>query len=96
MSRITTADTFDLHPVEVWLEPYLPGPDIEDIAGRDQMIYVLKGTVSVRIGDSWTRIGAGSFVVVPDGFSSEIQNESTIPVGFITCSLPNKVDHSHH
>jgi quercetin dioxygenase-like cupin family protein len=55
---------------EWWLEPRTQGPGAH-AHPEDDLFYVIKGTMSVLVGDEWFEAAKGSFVLVPGGVTHD-------------------------
>src|SRR5687768_16255231 len=87
MGRITAvfkadlAETADGYSVsEWWLEPNTAGPGAHHHE-KDDLFYVIAGTMSLLIGDEWTDASVGSFVLVPGGVTHDFENRSAERAG---------------
>ena len=49
---------------EWWLEPHTRGPG-PHWHPKDDIFYVIEGTMSVLVGEAWTHATPGSFILVP-------------------------------
>ena len=70
-----------------WLEPNTQGPGAHAHA-EDDVFYVLEGTISVLVGDTWTQAPAGSFVLVPDVTTHDFENRGAVRAGVLNVSIP--------
>jgi len=89
MSKIAAGKQEILGAVEFSIEPFENGPGVWNSSGCDRVIYILEGTACVRIGETWTEISSGSFVLVPVGLESEVCNSSSSASRILSCELPN-------
>lgn len=72
---------------EWWLEPKTTGPGAHAHA-EDDVFYVLGGTMSFLLGDSWLDAEAGAFVLVPGGVTHDFQNRGSVKSGVLNFSVP--------
>lgn len=72
---------------EWWLEPHTKGPGAH-AHPKDDVFYVLEGTMSVLVGDRWTDAPRGSFVLVPGGVVHDFENRGDERAGVLNLSLP--------
>jgi len=72
---------------EWWLEPHTQGPGAH-AHDEDDIFYVIEGTMSLRIGDTWTDAPRGSFVLVPGGTTHDFENRSDARAGVLNLSIP--------
>ena len=78
-----TADRYSIS--EWWLEPHTQGPGAHSHP-EDDVFYVLEGTMSFLIGDSWIDATPGSFVLVPGGTTHDFENRSDGRAGVLNFS----------
>jgi mannose-6-phosphate isomerase-like protein (cupin superfamily) len=67
---------------EWWLEANTTGPGPHSHP-EDDVFFILEGTMSVLIGDSWIDAPAGSFVLIPGGTVHDFQNRSDRRAGLL-------------
>lgn len=67
---------------EWWLEADTTGPGAH-AHPEDDVFYVLEGTMSIRIGDTWHDAPRGSFVLVPGGVVHDFENRSDARAGVL-------------
>lgn len=72
---------------EWWLEPRTTGPGAHSHE-EDDVFYVLAGTMSFLLGESWLDAEAGSFVLVPAGITHDFQNRGHVRAGVLNFSAP--------
>jgi mannose-6-phosphate isomerase-like protein (cupin superfamily) len=72
---------------EWWLEAKTKGPGAHSHE-EDDVFYVLAGTMSILIGDSWIDAEAGSFILVPGGMTHDFENRGEQPAGVLNISTP--------
>ena len=72
---------------EWWLEPHTQGPGTHSHA-EDDIFYVIEGTMSFLIEDSWIDAPTGSFVLAPGGMTHDFQNRSSNRAGVLNFSIP--------
>ncbi len=72
---------------EWWLEPRTTGPGAH-AHDEDDVFYVLAGTMSFLIGESWMDAEAGSFVLVPGGTTHDFENRGRRRAGVLNFSAP--------
>jgi mannose-6-phosphate isomerase-like protein (cupin superfamily) len=86
------AETEGLYSIsEWWLEPRTPGPGAHSHP-EDGVFYVIEGTVSFLVGDSWVDASKGAFVLAPGGVTHDFENRSTDRVGFLNMSAPGNFE----
>jgi mannose-6-phosphate isomerase-like protein (cupin superfamily) len=80
-----SADRYSIS--EWWLEPHTkgPGPHAHD---EDDVFYVLEGTISFLIGDTWRDAPKGSFVLAPGGVTHDFENRGAVRAGVLNFSVP--------
>jgi mannose-6-phosphate isomerase-like protein (cupin superfamily) len=72
---------------EWWLEANTSGPGAHHHE-KDDLFYVLEGTMSIFVDDRWIEAEKGSFVLVPGGTTHDFQNRSTARAGMLSFSHP--------
>lgn len=76
---------------EWWLEPNTKGPGAHSHA-EDDIFYVLDGTMSVLVGETWTHATRGSFVLVPGGVTHDFENRGQDRAGVLNLSVPGEFE----
>jgi len=76
---------------EWWLEPHTQGPGAHSHA-EDDIFYVLEGTMSVLVGDTWTHANRGSFVLIPGGVTHDFENRGDTRAGVLNFSRPGSFE----
>jgi mannose-6-phosphate isomerase-like protein (cupin superfamily) len=72
---------------EWWLDPHTKGPGAHTHP-EDDVFFVLEGTMSVFVHDEWVGAPAGSFVLVPGGFTHTFENRGDTRAGALNISAP--------
>jgi quercetin dioxygenase-like cupin family protein len=72
---------------EWWLEPRTRGPGPHSHP-EDDVFYVIEGTMSILVGETWTHAVRGSFVLVPGGITHDFENRSDRRAGVLNVSVP--------
>ena len=72
---------------EWWLEPHTQGPGAHSHA-EDDVFFVIEGTMSFLLEDTWHEAPAGSFVLAPAGMTHDFQNRSDRRAGVLNLSIP--------
>ena len=72
---------------EWWLEPDTAGPGPHHHP-EDDVFYVLEGTMSVLVGETWVDAPRGSFVLVPGGVTHDFENRSPARAGMLNVGSP--------
>jgi quercetin dioxygenase-like cupin family protein len=70
---------------EWWLEPHTQGPGPHDHP-EDDVFYVIAGTMSVRVGDTWHHGRPGTFILVPGGVTHDFENRGDERAGILNFS----------
>lgn len=70
---------------EWWLEPNTKGPGAHSHP-EDDVFFVIEGTMSVLVGDTWHDAPVGSFVLVPGGTTHDFENRSDKRAGVLNFS----------
>lgn len=70
---------------EWWLEPNTTGPGPHKHP-EDDTFFVLEGTMSFLVEDTWIDAVAGTFVLLPGGTTHDFQNRSTKRAGALNFS----------
>jgi mannose-6-phosphate isomerase-like protein (cupin superfamily) len=72
---------------EWWLEPHTKGPPTHQHP-EDDVFFVIGGTMSMLVGDTWTDAPAGSFVLVPGNTPHSFENRTDERAGFLNVTAP--------
>jgi mannose-6-phosphate isomerase-like protein (cupin superfamily) len=72
---------------EWWLEPRTTGPGAHAHV-EDDIFYVVAGTMSFLLGDTWLDAAVGSFVLVPGGVTHDFENRGAVRAGVLNFSVP--------
>jgi mannose-6-phosphate isomerase-like protein (cupin superfamily) len=83
--RDETAHTYSIS--EWWLEADTKGPGAHSHP-EDDVFYVLEGTMSLFVEDSWMDAPAGSFILIPGGTTHDFENRSSARAGMLNVSAP--------
>src|SRR6187399_143787 len=78
-----TANAYSIS--EWWLEPNTTGPGAHSHP-EDDVFFVLEGTMSILVGDTWTDASRGAFVLIPGGVTHDFQNRSDARAGILNFS----------
>jgi len=76
---------------EWWLEPKTKGPGAHSHA-EDDIFYVIEGTMSFLVADTWVDAQKGSFVLVPGGVTHDFENRSAARAGVLNFSYPGNFE----
>jgi quercetin dioxygenase-like cupin family protein len=76
---------------EWWLEPHTKGPGAHSHP-EDDIFYVLEGTMSVLVADTWTHAAKGSFVLIPGGVTHDFENRGDTRAGVLNLSIPGEFE----
>jgi mannose-6-phosphate isomerase-like protein (cupin superfamily) len=86
------AETDGLYSIsEWWLEPHTPGRGAHSHP-EDDVFYVIEGTVSFLVGDSWVDASKGAFVLAPGGVTHDFENRRAWHAGFLNISAPGNFE----
>ncbi len=77
---------------EWWVEPHTQGPGAHSHS-EDDVFYVIEGTMSLRVEESWTDATRGSFVLVPGGVVHDFENRTGKRAGILNLSIPGGFEH---
>jgi mannose-6-phosphate isomerase-like protein (cupin superfamily) len=72
---------------EWWLAPKTTGPGAHSHA-KDDVFYVIEGTMSILVGERWIEAPKGSFVLIPGGVTHDFENRSASRAGVLNFSVP--------
>lgn len=76
---------------EWWLEPHTQGPGAHAHI-KDDIFYVIEGTMSVLVGEEWTHATRGSFILVPGGVTHCFENRGDVRAGALSISIPGSFE----
>ena len=86
--KADTDETADRYSVsEWWLEPLTKGPGVHEHPD-DHVYYVITGTLSAFVGDAWSHLKAGAYVLIPGGTPHSFENRGEAQTGFISFNAP--------
>ncbi len=72
---------------EWWLEPNTQGPGAH-AHPEDDVFFVIEGTMSILVDQTWTHAAPGSFILVPGGITHDFENRGPVRAGVLNLSLP--------
>jgi mannose-6-phosphate isomerase-like protein (cupin superfamily) len=72
---------------EWWLEPRTQGPGAHSHP-EDDVFFVIEGTMSILVGETWIVAPQGSFVLVPGGVTHDFENRGATRAGVLNLSIP--------
>lgn len=82
------AETAEAYSVsEWWLEPRTRGPSVHEHP-EDHVFYVIAGTLSLCIGETWSEAPQGSYALIPGGTPHSFENRGSVQAGFIAFTSP--------
>ena len=88
------AETAEKYSVsEWWLEPNTKGPGAHH-HDEDDLFYVIEGTMSILLDDSWIEAPRGSFVLAPGGTTHDFENRSDRRAGVLNFFVPGAFEHN--
>jgi mannose-6-phosphate isomerase-like protein (cupin superfamily) len=67
---------------EWWLEPHTKGPGAHK-HDEDDIFFVIEGTMSVLVDETWFDAPVGAFVLVPGGTTHDFENRSDARAGVL-------------
>ncbi len=70
-----------------WLEANTRGPGAHS-HDEDDVFFVIEGTMSILLGESWVDAPRGSFVLAPGGMTHDFENRSGARAGVLNISGP--------
>lgn len=76
---------------EWWLEPNTKGPGAHSHP-EDDIFYVVEGTMSILLAETWHHADQGSFVLVPGGVSHDFENRGQVRAGVLNLSVPGEFE----
>ncbi len=72
---------------EWWLEPRTEGPGAHSHA-EHHILYVLAGTLTLRIDEARTDAARGAYALIPGGVQHDFENHGADECGFISINAP--------
>jgi mannose-6-phosphate isomerase-like protein (cupin superfamily) len=76
---------------EWWLDPHTKGPGAH-LHPKDDVFYVIAGTMSVLVDSEWIEAGPGSFVLVPGNVTHDFENRGSERAGMLSVSAPGNFE----
>lgn len=73
---------------EWWFEPNTKSGGAHSHQSENEIFYVLDGTMSFLIGDTWRDAEKGSFIFVPAGIQHDFENRSDRRAGVLNVFAP--------
>jgi len=73
---------------EWWLEPNSDGPGAHQHEGNDELFYVMEGTTSFLVGDTWIDAEQGTFLRIPAGTMHDFANRTDQRTGILNVYIP--------
>lgn len=73
---------------EARLPPRTPGPSFHQHAREDESVYVIEGTLTVKVGEDPFELGAGGFAWLPRRVPHAFANRSDDPVRVVGVIVP--------
>ena len=70
------------------LEPGASGSGAHNHETEDDIFYVLEGTLSLRLGETWRDVGPGTFACAPAGTVHDFENRTDAPARFLNFFVP--------
>ena len=59
---------------------------------EDDIFYVIEGTMSVLVGETWTHATRGSFILIPGGVTHDFENRGDVRAGVLNLSIPGSFE----
>jgi len=82
-------ETQDRYSVSIWwVAPQSPGPGAHAHAANEELFYVMKGTMTFRVGEQWVVAPEGTFLRVPPGVMHDFENRTTDQAGVLNVFIP--------
>jgi len=76
---------------EWWLDPHTQGPGAHSHP-EDYIFYVIEGTMSVLVGETWPHAGRGSFILIPGGVTHDFENRGDCRAEVLNLSIPDSFE----
>lgn len=73
---------------EWWLDANSHGPGAHLHEENDEVFYVLKGTASILVGDTWIDASKGAFFLIPAKTMHDFANRTDQPMGLLNFFIP--------
>ena len=72
---------------EWWLDAHTQGPGAH-AHPEDDIFYVVEGTMSFLVAQTWIDAPRGAFVLVPGGVTHDFENRGAVRAGVLNLSIP--------
>lgn len=83
------AETASTYSISEWfLGPHSSGPGPHSHADHDDIFYVIEGTISFLVGETWTDVGKGGFVRAAAGVTHDYANRTDSRAGMLNIYIP--------
>lgn len=73
---------------EWWLKPNSHGPGAHQHEENDEVFYILEGTTSILIGDTWIDAEKGTFIRIPANTTHDFSNRTDKKTGVLNFFIP--------
>jgi mannose-6-phosphate isomerase-like protein (cupin superfamily) len=73
---------------EWWMEPDSGGPGAHSHEENDEVFYVLEGTPSFLVGDTWIDAEKGTFLRIPAKTTHDFKNNQSHKAGVLNFFIP--------
>lgn len=73
---------------EWWIDPHSPGPGAHKHEDNDEIFYVLEGTTSFLVGDTWIDAPKGTFLRIPANTIHDFANRTGNQTGVLNFFIP--------
>ena len=82
-------ETNQRYSISEWcMEPYTDGPGAHSHEKNHDIFYILEGTASILIGDTWIDASSGSFILVPENTIHDFKNRTDGAVKLLNFFIP--------
>jgi mannose-6-phosphate isomerase-like protein (cupin superfamily) len=73
---------------EWWLDPHSDGPGAHSHESNHDIFYVLEGTASILVGESWIDASRGAFILIPENTIHDFANRTDHKTGLLNFFIP--------
>ena len=73
---------------EWWLEPHSEGPGRHVHDENDELFFVIAGSPSILVGDTWHHTKPGAFLMIPAGTDHDFRNDGNERAGLLNVFIP--------
>ncbi|MEW5918285.1 MAG: cupin domain-containing protein [Gemmatimonadota bacterium] len=71
-----------------WVDPGKPGPGAHSHETNEELFYVIEGTMTFLVGDTYVDAKTGTFLRIPAGITHDFENRTAARAGALNVFIP--------